>query len=106
MKIGTLRHRIQIQTKTISEDSLKQQIESWTDVDTVWARIEPLSGREYFQARQEIAEVSVKVTVRYRNDIAPSMRLRFEDRIFEVLSVINPEERCILLLLMCKEVYA
>lgn len=106
MKIGTLRHRIQIQTKTISEDSLKQQTESWTDVATVWARIEPLSGREYFQARQETAEVSVKVTMRYRNDIVPSMRLRFEDRIFEVLSVINPEERCILLLLMCKEVYA
>lgn len=106
MKIGTLRHRIQIQIKTISEDSLKQQTESWTDVATVWARIEPLSGREYFQARQETAEVSVKVTMRYRNDISPSMRLRFEDRIFEVLSVINPEERCILLLLMCKEVYA
>lgn len=104
MRIGELRHRVTLQRKEITEDALKQQSEVWTDIATVWARIEPLSGREYFAARQENAEVTAKITIRYRKDVTPDMRAVSEGRVFDVLSVINPEERNISLVLMCKEV--
>lgn len=104
MKIGSLKHRIVLQKKMITEDDLKQQSEVWTDITTVWARIEPLSGREYFIARQENAEISVKITIRYQPGISTDLRAVFGSRTFEVLSVINPEERRESLLLMCREV--
>lgn len=103
MKIGSLRHKVTLQQKTIAEDAIKQQSEAWTDIATVWAAIEPLSGREYFAARQENAEVMVKITIRYRKDATLDMRAVSEGRVFDVLSVINPGERNISLTLMCKE---
>jgi SPP1 family predicted phage head-tail adaptor len=104
MKIGNLRHRVTLQQKTVIEDDLKQQSEAWTDIASVWACIEPLSGREYFAARQENAEVTAKITIRYRKDVTPDMRAVSEGRVFDVLSVINPGERNISLILMCKEI--
>jgi len=97
MRIGELRHRVTLRKKEIAEDALKQQSEAWADIATVWAAIEPLSGREYFAARQENAEVTAKITIRYR---------KAEGRVFDVLSVINPGERNISLILMCKEIPA
>jgi SPP1 family predicted phage head-tail adaptor len=103
MKIGDLRHRVVLQRKEITEDELKQQSEAWVDIATVWSAIEPLSGREYFAAKQVNAEVSAKITIRYRKDVSPDMRVIYDGRIFEVLSVINPKERRESLVLMCRE---
>lgn len=104
MKIGNLRHRVSLQQKTITEDALKQQSETWMNIATVWAVIEPLSGREYFAAKQINAEISVRITLRYLPGVTTEVRAVFGGRIFEVLSVVNPEERCESLILMCKEV--
>lgn len=101
-----MRHRVTLQKKEITEDELKQQTENWTDIATVWAAIEPLSEREYFAAKQVNAEISVRITIRYRKDVTTDMRMVFEGRIFEVLSVINPKESCVSLVLMCREVQA
>lgn len=106
MKIGSLKYRIVLQKKMITEDALKQQTEVWTDFAYVWARIEPLSGREYFAAQQINSEISVRVTIRYLPGITTGTRVVFGGRIFDVLSVVNPEERNISLILMCKEVSA
>ena len=103
MRIGELRHRVTLQRKEITEDALKQQSEVWTDIATVWARIEPLSGREYFAARQENADISVKIIIRYLPGITTDSRAVFDGRVFEALSVVNPEERCESLILMCRE---
>lgn len=104
MKIGSLKHRIVLQKKMITEDALKQQTENWTDFAFVWAGIEPLSGREYFAAQQINSEISVRITIRHLSGITAEARVVFDSRIFEVLSVINPEERCESLILMCREV--
>lgn len=104
MKIGSLRHRVTLQQKTVTEDDLKQQSEVWSDITTEWARIEPLSGMEYFAAKQINVDISVRITIRYRPGIISDLRAVFDGRIFEVLSVINPDERCESLVLMCKEV--
>lgn len=104
IKIGELRHGVTLQKKEITEDDLKQQAENWMDVDRVWAAVEPLSGREYFVARQVNSEVSAKITIRYRKDIIPDMRVVFGGRVFDILSVINTKERCESLVLMCREV--
>jgi SPP1 family predicted phage head-tail adaptor len=106
MRIGELRHRVVLQKKEITEDELKQQSEVWTEITTIWAAIEPLSGREYFAAKQVNAEISARITIRYRKGITPDMRMVFDGRVFEVISIVNPKERCGSLVLMCREVQA
>ena len=103
MKTGSLRHRITIQKSLSSRDSFGADVPDWEDVATVWASVEPLSGREFFAAKQINAEISTKITLRYLTGVQSEMRIVFKDRVFNIITVINSEERNISLVLMCKE---
>lgn len=104
MEIGKLRHRVTLQESAAVRDSFGAEVETWTDITTLWASVEPLSGREYFAAQQVNTEISTKITLRYRAGIKPEMQILFASRVFEILSVVNPEEKNTQLVLMCKEV--
>lgn len=103
MEIGKLKHRVILEAYTTTRDSFGAEIKDWIEVGTVWANIEPVSGKEYFSSKQINAEVTTKITIRHLAEINPKMRVLFKNRIFEVISVINPEEKNIALIFMCKE---
>ncbi|GIW49202.1 MAG: head-tail adaptor protein [Caloramator sp.] len=103
MKIGDLRHRVTLQKLEMVQDSYGQPTETWTDVATVWAAVNPISGREFFQTETINSEVTHKILIRYMQGVKPAMRIKFKDRIFNILYVINFEERNETLQLMCKE---
>lgn len=103
MKIGELRHRVEIQNKTVQMDELLQQSEVWATYATVWASVRPIKGREYVAVKQVNAEVSVVITMRYLSGITSEMRILFGNRVFDIVSVINADERNRVLELMCKE---
>ena len=101
--IGNLRHRITLQKPVIVKDSIGQENEEWQDVATVWASVEPLSGKEYFNAKQTNSEVSTKIIIRYFENLLPNWVFQFGHRRYNILSVINFEERNIYLQLLCSE---
>jgi SPP1 family predicted phage head-tail adaptor len=103
MKIGKLRHRIKIQKYTAGRDSFGGEEPVWTDVAEVWARVSPVSGKEFFASAQVNAEVTTKITMRYIKGITPKMRVVFDGRSFDIVSVLDFEERGIELNLMCRE---
>ena len=105
MNIGKMRHRITFQKQKSDKDSLgsySSEEEDWEDVATVWAQISPISGKEYFSEMRENT-VSHKIYCRYRAGISPKMRVKFKDRVFRIISVINWEERNEGLTIMCEE---
>lgn len=105
MDAGKLRHRIALQKMTGAKDSEGVPVEVWTDVArSVAASLEPLKGREYYQAAAMTAENGIPVTIRYRPGITAALRVRFGTRILNIRNVIDPEERHIKLILMCEEV--
>lgn len=103
MQSGKLRHQLTIQTRSTTADSVGQPVESWTDGQTVWASVNPLQGRELEYAQAVNSETSHKVTIRYLSGLTTGNRLKFGTRVFEILSIINMDERNIQLVLMCKE---
>jgi SPP1 family predicted phage head-tail adaptor len=84
-------------------DKYGQPLDTWIDVATVWAAIEPLRGREYFSAQAEHADVTTRIRIRYREGIDRSMRVKHGDIEFEILHIIHPEFAKKELQLMCKE---
>lgn len=104
MKIGKLRHRVAIQAYTALRDSFGAEQPEWADVATVWASVAPISGKEYFASAQTNAELTTKITMRYLGGITPNMRVVFDGRIFEIVSVLNYEERNVEQSLLCKEI--
>lgn len=101
MRIGKLRHQVEIQEFTIIEDEIGVGTQEWITTSTVWASVEPLKGREYWAAAMVQAETTVKVTIRYLPGITPDHRLKFRGRIYDIQSIINTEERNQELELMC-----
>lgn len=103
MEAGKLRHRITIQSKSAVQDSFGAETITWATFATVWGSVEPLTGREFLEAKQSQAEVSVRIRIRQLAGVLPEMRVVFGAHTYEVLSVIYVEERKREVQLMCRE---
>lgn len=93
MRAGRLDRRITIQARQAGLDAYGQPADAWTTVATVWARLEPLSGAERFEADQRSQEQSVRFTVRFRAGIQPRQRVIFEGRQYDIRNVAETERR-------------
>ena len=51
--------------------------EGWQTVAKCYAEVKPLSGRELWMAQQIRPDITTRVTIRYRRDMALSPRMRF-----------------------------
>lgn len=103
MIAGRFNKRIQIQQQTTAADAAGTPLNIWTTVATVWASVEPLSGREYFGGAERQAQVSTRIRMRYMAGVLPRMRVVYAGRWFDVLSVIDGNESHRELELMCNE---
>ncbi|ADU95291.1 phage head closure protein [Geobacillus sp. Y412MC52] len=108
MNPGLFRHRITFQKcdeNATNENGFPlEDSQRWQDVKTVWAMIKTLQGREYYEAATTQNENTVRFVIRYTTGINPDMRIKYKDRTFEILSVINDDEQNITLTIIAKEV--
>ncbi|MCI8748719.1 MAG: phage head closure protein [Lachnospiraceae bacterium] len=72
-------------------------------VKTVWASVEPVRGREYQEAQRIRPELTYKITTRYHKEVTPDMFIKYKDRYFNIISVINVRERNEMLEIVCTE---
>ena len=104
MQSGKLRHRVTIRNLIETQSTITGElVQSWSTVlDGVWASIEPLQGREYFQAQQTQARVDTKISLRYSTvNITPKMTVHNGTNVYNIETVINPELRNREMDLMC-----
>jgi SPP1 family predicted phage head-tail adaptor len=107
MRAGDLRHRVTFQRRSTIEDD-NGETAGWVDVVTVHASVSPLSGRELLTAQTMNAEISHQVVVRFHSALsAPikvaAMRILFGDRVFNVHTCMNVDERNRELIMMAAE---
>lgn len=97
------RHRVVIQEAQEAADSYGQAVVTWTTFATVWASVEPLQGREFFNAEQQQAEVTTRIRIRYLAGVTAKMRVNWGGRLYNIRSVIDERERRRAMQLMCDE---
>lgn len=101
---GELRHKIIFQKfDKEHQDDYGEPEPMWVDVLTTRVAIYPISGRDFYAAEKENSEVTHKINLRYIKGLLPSMRIKFGDRLFSIISIINFQERNVELQIMCKE---
>jgi SPP1 family predicted phage head-tail adaptor len=98
MQAGKLKKRLTIQSlpdvpERNSDGSEKVDDSQWQDLATVWASVEPISGKEFFAAQEIVAEITHRIRLRYYAGLTPKMRLKLNDRIFDMQRILNVEER-------------
>jgi len=101
MRAGKLRHRVTIQQQTKTQDSTGSVIPSWSALATVWAAIEPLSGRELFSASQVQSSVTTRIRIRARDGITPKMRVLHGSTVFDIEAVLPDPTKNREIHLMC-----
>lgn len=108
LQAGKLRHRIDIVNPTNVQDSTGgTDLSDDVVIENVWASVEAVSGSESFAAGSQVSIVSHQIVIRYPDTpprITSAMQVWFNGRQFQIVSVMNPDERNKMLCLMVIEI--
>ena len=95
---------VTFQSPVKADDGYGGNIIAWNDVAVVRIKLEPLSAREYFWALQIKVDISHKALCAYRTGLDEKMRFVHGDgRIFLVDSIIDLDEKHIVLEILCHQ---
>ena len=87
---GTLRHKVQLQAKTITQDpDTGEMVDSWATVAEPWAAIVPMSAREFVAAAAEQSEVRGRIVIRYRDGVDATMRVVHRGKWYAIHGVLE-----------------
>lgn len=83
---GLLDRRITLQSRTVAANAYNEQIETWTDILDVWAKVEyPATGSdEITQSGLNVAFQRVMFTIRHRNDIGFVERIVYKSETYDI----------------------
>ena len=79
--------QINIQERTVTYDSYNEPIETWADGTNYWATVLTTGGGEFYAAQKINATTQMVFKVRYTASISVINRVKYDGRIFEILSV-------------------
>ncbi len=103
MPAGRLRHRVRIEQPVLTPDGMGGSTKAWQELATVWAEIVAISSGEAVLAGKLTPRIARRFRLRYRADITAAMRLVYEGRVFNILSVINENEADAMLEILAEE---
>ncbi|PHM73010.1 phage head closure protein [Xenorhabdus sp. KJ12.1] len=106
MRAGALRDRIIIQKNEQTQTPSGSMIKAWVNIAEVWAEVKFISGRELVASGRILSEASVRIWLRYRNDITTTHRIIYQgnsshSQTLAIVAVI-PDPKRTHLELLCK----
>ena len=103
MVIGSLRHRVTVCDKVTAEDNIGGTYDTWVDLFTISAKVEPVGAREQLFSMQMNHRVTHRVTIRYNANVLPEHRLTHKGRTLNIKGIRNEEERGVWMIIDCEE---
>ncbi len=107
VRAGILRHPIFLQREIESVGEIGQVIHTWTNLYHTRAHISPVNGTEWYINDHLQNEVTHNIVVRDTRTTkhTPKDRIIFGTRIFDIIKILNFEERQMHLMILAKERY-
>jgi len=99
LKAGDFDQRVTVQQLTTGHDAFGAPTSTWIDVCIVWAKVADMSGREYLAAAAAQAEVTTKITIRYRAGLTAAMRVLHGGNVYNIQAVLTQDK--VVCTLMC-----
>jgi len=90
---GQLDRRVIFQSQASSTDAFGQNVGSWSDTLTLWAKVIERSGSESEQSNQIVAVRKVDFIIRYNSQINELFRVSYRSKIYEIEAIIQDEAR-------------
>lgn len=102
-RAGELRQRVTVEVAAQTRNAQGGFIETFMPEGDRYAKIEPLSGREFFEAQRVDSDITHQITMRNYSGLTTSHRITYGSRTFNIESVINTDERDWKTVVMCRE---
>ena len=103
LRSGDLNKRIEIQAPTKVSDGMGGFTTIWTTLKTIDAAIWDATSNERNQASATTLIISHRIRIRYLSVFKSSWRLKYNNRYFAIVSIVNPGEKNEYYDLYCKE---
>lgn len=101
--IDRLNKRIEIQEKIKVLDNYGGFTETWATLYTCWAEIKPMNTSNDFEANKISDKITYIITIRYTKDIKNNYRIKFKNRIFNIINIMNVMEENKILEIIAEE---
>ncbi len=101
--IGRLRYKVELQSATNSSDGAGGYTSSFNTIASLFADIRPSSGDESYRQGKVQDKTTHKIYIRHRNDVKTNYRISYDQRIFNIKSILNIDERNRFIELTCTE---
>lgn len=85
---GEFDQRITFQQKSVTKNGLGEEVVTWSDVATVWAKVMPLRGNAFFAANQQQHVIDARFLIRHRPGLSTDMRLQWKSAPYDVTNLI------------------
>lgn len=87
MRTGQLDQRVTLKSVAETRDDAGGPLAAATDVATVWARVMAQKGDESFRAAQQTASRTIKVLIRFRDDVDTDWLLQWNGDVYDIVDV-------------------
>ncbi len=109
MNVGQYDQSVVLQRRIEERTARGEAVITYIDGNRVWASVEPLTGRELYQAQQTQSEITTRIRMHWRRGVTERMRIKhctsYQDPatfdVYDVLSVIDWKSAHKELHLMC-----
>lgn len=89
---GALRTELALEQCSTAPDGLGGHAETWSEIATVFALVEPVTTQAVFGADQTLETITHRVTIRRRGDVASGMRFNRNGRLMDIITLHDPDE--------------
>lgn len=90
---GELRTSITLKSRTVTIGASGFPVDTWSAIDTVWAKWTNVHGQEAWIAQTAQAGQAATVLIRYRSDVDPTCVVYKGSDKYEIVSMDNIGER-------------
>lgn len=86
MQVGSMDQRVTLKSRSVVADAMGQDVITWTDVITVWARLVNQRSAEVIQAAQIGDDNIIELHIRHRPEVLSTWRLEMDGVGYDITS--------------------
>lgn len=95
---GALNRRIKIESSQVTSNSLGEQVQTWTEVATVWAQKQALTVKDVKRQQGQSAQAEARFLIRHRDGLNSTMRVVYRNEVYYITGIDDYADRQGLLL--------
>lgn len=103
MKTGLLNKRIEILGKQVATDAFGFDTQTDVVVYRCWASIEPARGKVFYEMERKADTEYSKITIRWRPGVTHDMKVKYQNHLYDIDTIVDPYMRHEALELYCME---